>query len=198
MKIKVIQFLMATGFLLLSGHFALAGCDPCICGPGGSYQGDLNEWWYNNCPGRFPGNVGTKTFIGHYKSVGVCKLIQGNRRMVRMEIEPASSLYKLPAGSLVVTFQGYEDFDTDSFSSFLIPGSGTVKDPQSSNRNPVLMTHTTEMKNGISSQNIHHEESDRVEFLSLAPSVLGGPIWDINYTTGLYQPLDKCQFVHTN
>ena len=98
MKIKIAQFLMAISFVLLTSHFAQASCDPCICGPGGSYQGDLDEWWQNNCPGHFPGNVGTKNFIGHYKAVGTCKLIQGNRTMVRMEIEPAYPWAKLPTG----------------------------------------------------------------------------------------------------
>jgi hypothetical protein len=199
MKIKIIQFLKAIGFFIMSGHLAQAGCDPCICGPSGSYQGDLNEWWQNNCPGRFPGNIGTKKFIGHYEVVGTCKLIQRNRTMVRMEIQPAYASAKLPVGSIVVTFQKYEDFDTDYFSTFIVPGSGTIKDPESSDRNPVQMTYLTEVKNGVSSQNTHHERmQDRVEFLSFAPSVLGGPIWDLHYTAGWYEPLDKCQFVKTN
>jgi hypothetical protein len=199
MKIKIIQFLTTIGFLVMSGHSAWAGCDPCICGPGGSYQGDLNEWWQNNCPSRFPGNIGTKKFIGYYKAVGTCKLIQGNRTVVRMEVAPAYALAKLPAGSLVVTFQRYEDFNNDYFSSFIVPGSGAVKDPESSDKNPVQMTYLTEIKNGISSQNTHHEiTQDRVEFLSLAPSPLGGPIWDLNYTAGWYKRVDKCQFVKTN
>ena len=29
-------------------------------------------------------------------------------------------------------------------------------------------------------------------------SNLGGPIWDIEYTAGWYEPIDKCQFVKIN
>lgn len=198
MKIQITTILLAISAILLSANLSQASCDPCICGPGGSYQGDLDEWWQNNCPGRFPGNVGTKKFVGHYKAVGICKLIQGNRTMVRMEVESAYAWAKLPAGSLVVTFQKYEDFNNDYFSTFVIPGSGTVKDPESSDKNPVQMSYTTEFKNGMTSQNTHHESTDRVEFLSLTPSTLGGPIWELKYTTGWYEPLDKCQFLKTN
>lgn len=198
MKIKITQILMAISFLTLTANSAWAACDPCVCGPGGMYEGDLDQWWQDNCPGRFPGHVGTKSFIGHYKAVGTCKMIQGNRTIVRMEIEPAYTSAKLPAGSLVVTFHRYEDFNNDYFSTFIVPGEGTVKDPESSDKNPVQLTYSTKTENGISSQNTHHERTqDRIEFLSLVPSYLGGPIWDLKYTAGWYKPLDQCQFVKT-
>lgn len=28
---------------------AVAGCDPCVCGPGGSYKGDIGQWFRENC-----------------------------------------------------------------------------------------------------------------------------------------------------
>lgn len=31
---------------------AMAGCDPCKCGPGGDYKGDVGEWFRRNCPDR--------------------------------------------------------------------------------------------------------------------------------------------------
>lgn len=35
--------------LLMSG-VTYAGCNPCVCGPGGGFEGNLGEWWERNCP----------------------------------------------------------------------------------------------------------------------------------------------------
>ncbi len=198
---KAAQLFIALGFFFLSGHAVQASYVPCFNRPGGDYQDDLNEWWLNNCPGHFPENIGIKSFIGHYKVVGVtCKLIlQGNRKEVRMEIEPAYAWAKLPAGSLVVTFQRYNDFNNDYFSTIIVPGTGTGNTPESSDKNPVQITYSSVVKNGISAQNTHHESTrDRVELLNLVPSALGGTNWDLKFTVGWYESLDKCQFVKTN
>lgn len=59
-RFKTIQLFLALSSVLLFGHFAQAGCNPCVCGPDGSFQGDLNEWWRINCPSHFSENPGTK------------------------------------------------------------------------------------------------------------------------------------------
>lgn len=33
---------------------AQAGCNPCVCGPGGDYEGDIGEWFRVNCPSTPP------------------------------------------------------------------------------------------------------------------------------------------------
>lgn len=51
------QFMKLPALLLTSFLFsgaASAGCNPCICGPGGDYKGDLTEWWAKNCPNGKP------------------------------------------------------------------------------------------------------------------------------------------------
>lgn len=47
---KLMIFVFALNILapLSQAH---AGCNPCICGPGGDYKGDVGEWFRNNCPG---------------------------------------------------------------------------------------------------------------------------------------------------
>lgn len=34
--------------VLISGA-TYAGCNPCVCGPGGGFDGNLGEWWERNC-----------------------------------------------------------------------------------------------------------------------------------------------------
>lgn len=49
--------------MLMSGAI-YAGCNPCVCGPGGGYEGNLAEWWLLNC-GRLPK---TKSVLCYNKS----------------------------------------------------------------------------------------------------------------------------------
>lgn len=39
---------------LLMSSVSYAGCNPCVCGPGGGYDGSLEEWWQLNCGGKKP------------------------------------------------------------------------------------------------------------------------------------------------
>lgn len=49
---KLVFFIFALNFLAPFTQQAHAGCNPCICGPGGDYQGDIGEWFRKNCPGN--------------------------------------------------------------------------------------------------------------------------------------------------
>jgi hypothetical protein len=37
---------------LINPTVANAGCNPCVCGPGGDYQGDIGQWFRDNCPSQ--------------------------------------------------------------------------------------------------------------------------------------------------
>lgn len=49
MKMKYLS-LMTLFFVATSPLVeASAACNPCICGPGGDYQGDIGDWFNRNC-----------------------------------------------------------------------------------------------------------------------------------------------------
>ena len=35
--------------LMVPALEAVAGCNPCVCGPGGDYKGDTGQWFRENC-----------------------------------------------------------------------------------------------------------------------------------------------------
>ena len=37
--------------IVVAAGTAQAGCNPCICGPGGGYRGDIQDWIRRNCKG---------------------------------------------------------------------------------------------------------------------------------------------------
>ncbi len=145
-------------------------------------------------------------FIGTYKGVGKCTLVNGNRNIENMTISLALKQNQLPEGSLTLEFREPSPHNLFYFTSSVLPGQGTVKDPGSTSYDPTennysWMTYKTLASDQfLSSYTVHHEKfgGNRTEILILSPSTLGGPIFTLQYNTGNYEKNDRCDFVKVN
>ncbi len=189
-------FLVSNLFSICSYKLAIASCDPCRCGPGGSYEWDIEEWFRKNCTKERPMPFGMNNFIGEYKPVGECLMFKGDQVINEIKIEPLLEFSSLPSGTLLANFTTSNFVNNYYLFTYLIPGNGYIKDPLSIINDPIQIHYNTEIKNGLFIKNSFHQNTKiRNEFLSLLPSNLGGPIWNLQYTDGTYLPMDKCQFV---
>ena len=141
-------------------------------------------------------------FAGTYKSIGQCKMIDGNRTIDSLSIAPAFQNSRLPSGSLTLTFQEPEPWHLYYFSVHIAPGTGQSPIAYSEESDTAVFQYESHTEPGYLSSKNHFynsfNDSYTTKIFNLKVDDDNPAIYQLEYSTGYYDELDTCLLVKTS